>query len=104
MLYDRTTYSFASNGSSPTFGINGPVALTVEWNSGVSAGTVTLEVAPTATPDAWNAKRTITWSTSSPKVDSSIDDIADPVGRITVSGLAGGTVDVTVTRQTKAVY
>lgn len=104
-FYDKTEFTFAANGSSPWIGLVGPVSLTVAWGSGVSAGAVTFETAPksdyTGTP---KVERTLTYASGAPVVQSSIDDIGSPVGRVTVASLAGGSVIVTVVREQKTNY
>lgn len=103
MIFDRSTFTFAANGSSPTFGIMGKVGLSIEWGTGVTAGSVTFEHAPTATPLAWKAESPVAFS-SAPKIDSVLYEVGSPVGRITVAALTGGTIKVTVVRHTDAVY
>lgn len=101
------TFTFAADGLSPTFGVVGPVALTAQWGTGVSAGAITLEVASGGDfAGTWKTElgATLTYSAGSPVAQASLTDTPGPVARVRCASLAGGTVTVTMRMQIKSVY
>ena len=109
MRFDRTTFTLTANGTTQVFGLTGPVGLIVAWNANVTAGTVTLETAPTGDySGTWNTESslTVTYSSGAPIVQTSADDLVGAVARIKLASLAGASasVDVTVIRYVKALY
>ncbi|HYE59373.1 MAG TPA: hypothetical protein VD948_12750 [Rhodothermales bacterium] len=93
--FDQT---FTGNGTGQPFGLHDFVGLTVDWKTGVTAGTVTLETAPTADySGTWATELTCTFSGSAPLVQTAAAEVQGRVGRLRVASLADGNVQVYVT-------
>ncbi|MCI0338893.1 MAG: hypothetical protein L0226_15070 [Acidobacteria bacterium] len=83
-----------------TFEVGGPIDLQVEWGSGVTSGSVALEIAPAGDSPVWKIVETIDFNPAEPVVKVSFDDddneVEYPVGRICVTSLSGGAVGIAI--------
>jgi hypothetical protein len=92
----------AASGVSTPFALSmaDVVSVLAEWGTGVSAGTVTLETASTATySGTWETALTITYVSGAAKVQTDSVEMAANVGRIRWASLADGALTVKVVRK-----
>ena len=104
MRVNRFSFTFSANGNSPVFGLHEDVGVVASWGTGVSAGVVKLQTGPDADFFASGAtpidEITLTYASGSPMAQGDASGLRGNVARINVSGLAGGSVTVTVTEYT----
>ena len=96
----RFSVTFSANGVSDPFGLNDAdaVGLIVDYGTGISAGTVTLEGAPGGDyAGTWATLATAAYTSGSPiAVASANTTLSQVVGRLRMASIAGGTVTATV--------
>ena len=101
MKQNSEEITLSANGVSQTFGLGDAdyVGLMAAWNATVTAGTVTLEVAPSADyAGTWAAAVLSTaYSAGAPITTVTGAAMAYTVGRLRLASLAGASASVTVT-------
>lgn len=99
-----STSSASATGDAVAAGQADVLGFWIEWGTGVSAGTVTIEGASSATyAGTWSPLLTVAYTSGSPKVDTDAIEGSYAFVRAKVASLSGGSVVVKLKRRKKGV-